>query len=102
MPAAAKEALIEIGSRPRRPAANGKASPAKPGAAPAADAKTGGSEQKGAPAPADAAWSEAQELALVQASSGCFLAIDAADEGYVCAVVVCREVDVRACRHMTG
>ena len=75
MPAAAKEALIEIGSssRSRRPAANGKASPAKAGASPAADAKS--SELKGAPAPADAAWSEGQELALVQASGRCFLGV---------------------------
>ncbi|CAL8462322.1 g1855 [Coccomyxa elongata] len=53
MPAAAKEALTENGgSRPRLRPANGKASPAKP-----SDKKAGDS----------GAWSEAQELALVQA-----------------------------------
>lgn len=52
MPAAAKEALTENGgSRPRLRPANGKASPAKPSDKKAADS---------------GAWSEAQELALVQ------------------------------------
>ena len=69
MPAAAKEALTDSGgrSRPQRASANGKASPAKGGSPAPAGAEgspAGGGEPKGAAE----AWSEAQELALVQAS----------------------------------
>lgn len=75
MPAAAKEALTEEGApRPRRQATNGKAaSPAKAPAAAAAEApRAGDSGRKGGASAAEAAaaevsWSEAQELALVQA-----------------------------------
>ena len=76
MPAAAKEALTEEAAlRPRRQATNGKAaSPAKPAAAAAAEAPRAGdnSSRRGGASAAEAAaaevsWSEAQELALVQA-----------------------------------